>query len=90
MLTMDEQSKKDFIQLFNQGFEEVVLPQIEALREEMATKEDVHHLEKRLIGVEERVGRVEDKLDKVTLDHTQQLTQHAQRLDRLESQSTTG
>lgn len=120
---MDEETKKDFIQLFNLGFEEVVLPQIESLREEMtikfndvrsekatkidevrgematgfndvrsemATKEDVRRIEKRLIGVEEKVKRVDDKLDKVALDHTQQFTQHAQRLKRLESQSTIG
>lgn len=34
---MDDKTKQDFILLFNQGFEEVVMPQIEELREQMAT-----------------------------------------------------
>lgn len=42
---MDEKTKQDFIQLFNQGFEEVVLPHIEELREDVdSLKKDVNAL----------------------------------------------
>ena len=37
IIIMDEKAKKDFILLINQGFEEVIAPRIEELKEEIKT-----------------------------------------------------
>lgn len=45
---MDDKTKEDFIKLFNQGFEEIIQPQLEEIRQEMATKSDINRLEGKL------------------------------------------
>lgn len=59
---MDDKTRTEFILLFNQGFEEIVLPQIEDLREDMAKRFD--KLEVRVNSLEVRVDSVDRKLDR--------------------------
>ncbi|MDP3918180.1 MAG: hypothetical protein Q8Q30_03340 [Candidatus Woesebacteria bacterium] len=57
-------SKKEIIDLFNQGIEEVILPALENLaskddvktiRDEMATKDDIQDLQTQLDSIERKV-----------------------------------
>lgn len=52
-----EELKVDMIRVFNQGFEEVVLPELEEIRG------DVKRLDGRVNGLENSMDRVERKLD---------------------------
>lgn len=54
---MDEKTKQQFILLFNQGFEVIVLPEIESLRK------DVNLIRARLDSIEGRLDIFTDKLD---------------------------
>lgn len=80
--------KGDTINLFNQGFEELVLPEFEEVYKElkkMATKKDLKEVEEKL---EARLDRLDRKLDIVsakTLEHDSQLKDHSKRLKKLES-----
>ena len=72
---MDDQTKKDFIELFNQGFEDVVLPHIE-------------RIDSKLEVIEDRLEVVELKLDKgigQQLESKQKLEEYDKRLKKLES-----
>lgn len=97
---MDDQTKKDFIDIFNQGFEEVVSPEIEALRQEANShvNEIKNHLEKvenRLETVEDRLETVEDRLESLErksdlilgkqLDSEHILGKHDKRITNLEN-----
>lgn len=63
---MDDKFKKDFITLFNQGFEEVVLPVIEDMQGDIEEiKEDIKSLDNRVGNVENRLDRIENRLDSV-------------------------
>ncbi|MBI4035083.1 MAG: hypothetical protein HY381_01645 [Candidatus Chisholmbacteria bacterium] len=57
---MDDKTKDDFIKLFNQGFEEIVLPHIERIDQGM---ED---LKNRLDRVEGRLDTLERKIERST------------------------
>lgn len=69
---MDDKTKKEFIGLFTQGFEEVVAPQLDELIEGQERLEDkVNSLDERISNVEDtlevletRVGAIERKLDR--------------------------
>lgn len=69
---MDDKTKEDFIELFNQGFEEVVLPEIEGLREEMN-----QHFGK----LETRVENIDRKLDRLS----GQVAGHEQDLQKIKA-----
>lgn len=61
---MNDKTKHDFILLFNQGFEEIVLPEIEAIRDDVGDlKKTVSGLDKRVGSLETRVGQMDNKLD---------------------------
>lgn len=68
---MDDKTKREFIQLFNQGFEEVVLPQIEDLAEDVSIlkenvdilREDVDSLKSEVHEINLKVGAYKDKTD---------------------------
>ncbi len=74
---MDDKTKRDFILLFNQGFEEVVLPQIKEIYKRLDLIEDrLDKLEKRIETLEIRIGQIDNKLDLMNdklLDHAQQI-----------------
>jgi len=76
---MNDDSDARFIRLFNQGFEEVVLPRIEDLGEE------IRGISKRLEVVETRLDVVERKLDRAI----DQLMDHEKGLKKLEHTSIT-
>lgn len=69
---MDDKIKGEFILLFNQGFEEVIMPQIENLSEEINQRFD---------KLEARVDTLDRKLDR-SLDH--EVIQN-NRLDKIKS-----
>lgn len=54
---MDENTKREFVLLFNQGFEEVVLPEIERLSGE------IKEVKTKLSGLQNQVDRLDRKLD---------------------------
>ncbi|OGE31808.1 hypothetical protein A2631_01605 [Candidatus Daviesbacteria bacterium RIFCSPHIGHO2_01_FULL_44_29] len=69
---MDEKTKEDFIKLFNQGFEEMVLPQFEEIREdmasmrkEMATQTDINRLERKIDHLLDKSGDHENRLKRI-------------------------
>lgn len=75
---MDTNTKRDFILLFNQGFEEVVLPHIREINGRL-DKVDIRldQIEIRLDNVEVRLDRVENKLDLINdklLNHDKRIT----------------
>lgn len=61
---MDENTRKEFILLFNQGFEEIVRPEIEELRKEVVTKKEFAELKG-------QVERIERKLDHFSAKSTE-------------------
>jgi predicted nuclease with TOPRIM domain len=71
---MDDKTKEDFIQLFNQGFEEVVRPEIEEL------SQDIKKIDERLDHLEQRMDRMENTLDRVA----DKVTSHETRLKTIE------
>lgn len=67
---MNKQTRKDFIDLFAEGFQGVVVPEIEELRKDMDkgfknVNEKLNNVEGRLKTVENRLESVEVKLDRV-------------------------
>lgn len=79
---MDEKTKTEMILIFNQGFEEVVLPALDNLKDEL--KEE---LNTRIDKLEGKMDRFERKLDKFatdTVDHERTLKQHHVRISNLE------
>lgn len=56
---MTDHDRNEFINLFNVGFEQVVLPHIERIDEKL------ENVENRLEGVENRLETVESRLDVV-------------------------
>lgn len=73
---MDDKIKQEFINLFNQGFQELVVPLIDELIEGQ------ERIGKSLGTVETRLDVVERKLDRVVDEHIT----HEKRIKRLESQ----
>ncbi len=74
---MDQKTKDDFIKLFNQGFEEVVLPQLEELGRRLGS------VENELGTIQNRLDIIERKLDR-NLDKEME---QDKRLDKIESVS---
>lgn len=71
---MDDKTKDEFISIFNQGFEEIVQPQLEGIREDMATiREDM--------ATKTDIDRLERKIDTILDKDMEQ----DKRLDRIES-----
>lgn len=61
---MKQEDKKEIIELFNQGFEEVVLPYIARMQEDIATiKETLDDHTFRLDRVERKLNAVVDRQD---------------------------
>lgn len=84
--TMDKKTRKDFIDLFAEGFEAVVAPEIEELRKEV--KQGFSGVNKRLETVKNRLEAVEVRLDRVAanqLEDRTQLKDNEQRIKKLES-----
>ena len=67
---MDDKTKDEFIQLFNQGFEEIIQPELEEIRKELVSKADKSDIDR----LERKMDRIIDK------DIVQE-----KRLDRIES-----
>lgn len=64
---MDDNTKKDFILLFNQGFEELVLPVVERIDERLENLEGkVETIENRVENMEDRMESMDRKLDRFT------------------------
>lgn len=60
---MDDKTKSEFIQLFNQGFEDVVLPELEEIREDVKeVKNEINKLGSQMDRVEGHVDRLADKV----------------------------
>lgn len=72
---LDEQFEKKFISLFNQGFEDIVRPEIEYLRVDMEKRFD-------------RIERVLDKLTAKQIDQESELKDHDKRLKKVEISAT--
>ncbi len=89
---MDEKTKREFINLFNEGFEEIVRPEIEYLREGMEGRFDkvdnrLDNVESRLGNVEHRLEAVDRKVDRIAakqLDQESELKEHGKRLKKVE------
>ena len=76
---MDSKTKQDFIKLFNQGFEEVVLPEIEELRKDiLVIKKEVGNLRQGQDRIGNTLDRVADKVN-----------DHANKISKLEKRNPT-
>ncbi len=67
---LDAQFETKFIRLFNQGFKELVLPEIEELRD------DIHEVKKSVDKLEARVDQMDRKSDVMNakyLDHDKRI-----------------
>ena len=63
---MDEKTKTEFILLFNQGFEEIVLPEIESLRKEVGLlKTRLESVDRKLDVFTEKVNDNERRINKL-------------------------
>ena len=60
---MDDKTRQDFIEIFAEGFQGLVVPEINQLRKEM--KQGFSSMNKRLETVEIRLDIVDRKLDRV-------------------------
>ena len=79
---MDDSTKRDFIQLFNQGFEDVVIPHIERIEQRLGKLEtSVENLETRVYQIDNKLDRMLDK----QLDHDKQLAEHSNSLNVIKS-----
>lgn len=70
---MDDKTKQEFINLFNQGFQELVIPQLDELIEGQER-------------IEKRLDVVERKLDRVVDDHIEiksKVEEHDKQIKRL-------
>lgn len=92
---MTEQDKKDMRQIFNEGFEAIVLPHIEELQEgQQRLEERQSRLEERQSQLEERQSelekgqdRIESTVDQIAKVQEQEVTRsdhHERRIERLE------
>ena len=75
--TFREEMHHDMISTFNQGFEEIVLPQIEEIRE------DVKSLKGDVAKLDVRMDRMEGKLDRLA----DQTNDHKNRITKLEKKA---
>lgn len=73
---MSDFTKKDFLKLFSQGFEEVVLPAMEDLGNEIRKE-----FKSEIAPLKTAVNRLENKLDRMN----DKLLDHGNRLDDIES-----
>lgn len=77
---MDAKLREDFIQLFNQGFEEVVLPQLEEIRE------DIHEIKgevREIKGeIQDMKGEIQDMKGEIQEIRTI-VNEHSDKLDAL-------
>lgn len=78
---MDDKTKQDFILLFNQGFEEVVVPRLEEL-DETIDKLD-KKMDKGFAGVNSKIDNINRRLDTMAF----QVGDHEKRIKKLESKS---
>ncbi len=87
---LDTQFEKKFIRLFNQGFEEVVIPQLEEIGKDIeGVKKGLNQVENRLDSIETRLGSLDRKVDRVVanqLDDKYILKTCEKRITKLESQ----
>lgn len=64
---MKEQDKREIREIFNQGIEQLVLPQLDKIYDEMATKKDLQKLDLKLReeidGLGQKVERIDRKFD---------------------------
>lgn len=77
---MDDKTRQEFINLFNQGFQELVVPQLDELIEGQ------ERIENRLETIEIRFDVVERKLDRVVDDHIEiksKVEEHDKQIKRL-------
>lgn len=97
---MDDKTRQEFILIFNQGFEEVVIPAIEDLRREMNLGfkkvnqrfEDMdkrfESIDRRFEDMDARFDRLERKVDTISekqLETDNTLVTHGKRISKLES-----
>lgn len=82
---MDDKTRKEFILLFNQGFEEVVAPEIDDLRKQITR--GFKDIKQRLFQVENRLEILDRKVDNIVakqLDDQEKLRDHEKIIKRLE------
>lgn len=72
---IEEQFSKNFITMFNQGFEELILPEIERIRAEMATRTD---LKREIRRIEVLIGSLQESTE-------ERLDNHEKRVKKLET-----
>lgn len=78
---MDDKTKEDFIKLFNQGFEDLILPQFDELREETASLRGEVISIKSIMATKSDIDRLERKIDRINAKDMEQ----DRRLDRIEA-----
>jgi len=61
---MEEKDKKEFINIFNEGFEQVVLPHIERLDEK------IERLDEKIERLDEKVERLDEKVEKLSQENS--------------------
>lgn len=97
---MDDKTREDFIGLFNDGFTEVVMPQIERIDNKLENIENrLDGVEDRLDGMEGRLATVENRLESVDrkvdrildkqLDHNDELQNQGKKILKLEKSHIT-
>ena len=75
---MNKKKKEDKqYKFFTDAFHEVVIP----VREEMATKEDIQGLDKRLFSVERKLEKIDDRLER----YGERIDNHEKRMGKLET-----
>jgi hypothetical protein len=85
----DRKFEEKFIPLFNQGFEEVVLPAVERSEDSLTTElhKEVKKLKAQVTG---RLDGVDRKLDRIIakqIDQEVEISDHKRRIKKLEEKS---
>ena len=83
---MDKKQKGEILGAFAEAFHEVVVPELEAIKKVMATKEDLEE-----VATKEDVDRIERKLVKIDDNlerYGNRLDNHEKRVTKLETRPT--
>lgn len=73
---MDKKAKKETLDLFAEAFHEVVVPELETIKEVMATKEDIDRIGRKLVKIDDNLERYGNRLD----NHEKRITKVESRL----------
>jgi predicted nucleic acid-binding Zn-ribbon protein len=90
---MDEDTKKEMRLLFNQGFEEVIVPVLDDMEEEVnetnghikGIRGEIKSLENKMEDRFDNLERKVDNISAVQLEHTSKLSEYDEKIKKLES-----